>query len=63
MNTIHCKFEYECPKRWEELDNTEEAGVKYCGHCKKKVYLAKDQAEFDSYALEKKVRGFGNDRG
>lgn len=36
-------FEYECPRRWEELAPTDVADVRYCEGCQERVYLATDR--------------------
>jgi uncharacterized protein (TIGR02996 family) len=37
-NCGHDQFEFECPKRWEELKPTGEGTVRFCEDCKKNVY-------------------------
>lgn len=43
MNALGVEFEYECPKRWEELTPTGDGyGVRFCGACEKTVHYCKD---------------------
>lgn len=43
-------MEYECPKNWFELTETDKAGVKHCSTCDKHVHLCITQDELDSFA-------------
>jgi hypothetical protein len=54
MNEITCKFEYQCPNKWEELKSTESKDIKFCDHCSQNVYLAESQAKFEKFADEGK---------
>ena len=47
-------FEFECPKRWEELEATNKATVKFCNQCEKNVYKATSEAKLKKYAEEGK---------
>lgn len=50
MNKIFCVMEFVCPKTWESLSVTARDDIRYCDHCKKKVYLCASQEEVDSAA-------------
>lgn len=54
MNKITCKFTYECPKKWEELESTESDSIKFCLRCNHHVYLANNQQEFNLFSAEGK---------
>ena len=43
------RFEFECPKRWESLPATDEAGVRFCDTCNRSVYFC------DSVELARRV--------
>ncbi|MDE1464623.1 hypothetical protein [Spartinivicinus poritis] len=49
MTEISCKFKFECPKKWDELVVTDKDGVRFCSHCKSRVFMANDQKELDEY--------------
>lgn len=44
-------MEFECPKDWFELSETNTAGIKHCSACDKNVYLCVTQEELDGFAL------------
>lgn len=44
---IHCEFEFSCPLNWGELEPTDHAMVRYCGHCTKEVTLCLDDVQID----------------
>lgn len=35
-------WEFECPKRWDELTRTSEKAVRYCETCQQQVHLCTD---------------------
>lgn len=39
------EFEYACPKKWESLSPTTDAGVRVCGECRRSVYYCGTIAE------------------
>ena len=43
----NCKFLFECPQRWEEMDFTDEEMVRHCQVCRENVYLVTTQPELD----------------
>jgi hypothetical protein len=48
----NCKandFEYACPRLWSELKPSLTAAVRHCGHCNRKVYLCKTDADMKLY--------------
>lgn len=47
---LNCEMEYECPKNWFELTETDKAGIKHCSTCDKHVHLCITQDELDSFA-------------
>lgn len=49
---INCEFEFECPKNWFQLQETNEAGIKHCNTCNQNVHLCINQDELD-YAISK----------
>ncbi len=49
---LNCEMEFECPKDWFELSETNSAGIKHCSACNKNVYLCVTQEELDGFALK-----------
>jgi hypothetical protein len=39
-------FQYECPRQWEQLQETTKPGVRFCGACEKLVYFCNTPEEF-----------------
>src|SRR4051794_14126155 len=39
-------FEFVCPRFFRELEPTDEPGVRFCGVCSERVYLARTPGEF-----------------
>ncbi len=35
----NCKFTFKCPRTWEQLDQTDDDHVRFCGACAKQVHL------------------------
>ena len=54
MDKISCKFQYECPKRWNDLLATDVENVRFCNHCEQNVYLVQTQIEFAEQAAKGK---------
>ena len=54
MSNITCRFRFECPKQWSELDATVSPDVRFCASCESKVYLAATPADFVQLASETK---------
>jgi uncharacterized protein (TIGR02996 family) len=38
VENCHFRFEFRCPKRWEQLRETGDPAIRYCGACHKNVY-------------------------
>ena len=38
-------FEFQCPQRWEDLEPTDQPGVKHCGECDRNVHKATNKAQ------------------
>jgi hypothetical protein len=45
FDDVGCELQVLCGKNWEELDATEENGIRFCGECKKLVFYAKNPTE------------------
>ena len=45
LDDVGCEVQVLCGKSWEELDATEENGVRFCDECKKLVFYAKNSTE------------------
>ena len=58
---LNCEMEYECPKNWFELTETDKAGVKHCSTCDKHVHLCITQDELDSFAHQGACIAFFSD--
>ena len=43
MEIRNCKFKFECPKKWEDLEKlgVGSPGVRYCNHCEENVHRCK----------------------
>ncbi len=50
MNEIKCKFEFECPKKWDALELTNDGDTRFCKSCERSVYRVTSEREFDEYA-------------
>ncbi|HEX8248126.1 MAG TPA: hypothetical protein VF599_08145 [Pyrinomonadaceae bacterium] len=37
---VECNFKFRCPQKWEEMGETGQENVRFCGECKEKVYFA-----------------------
>ncbi|MGY0218218.1 hypothetical protein ACWJJH_12675 [Endozoicomonadaceae bacterium StTr2] len=48
---IECRFEFICPKTWDELELTERENIRFCNHCEESVYfVGSDMDAFDEHA-------------
>lgn len=63
----NCQFKFKCPKQWDSLERTNRTDVRFCDHCKEKVYFCHTSHELRE-AIEKnycvainKPRGKNND--
>jgi len=48
----NCEFEFECPKKWANLDETNVKSVRYCSSCNRNVFLSVTTEQFTSKALK-----------
>jgi uncharacterized protein (TIGR02996 family) len=48
---LNLRFNYLCPNRWADLRPTENAAVRYCEECRKKVHYCESKAEAERHAL------------
>ena len=48
----NCEFEFECPKKWAELEQTNIKSVRYCNQCDRNVFLSVTTDEFSRNALK-----------
>jgi uncharacterized protein (TIGR02996 family) len=51
-NCASLGWEFECPKRWEELKETDDPGVRFCDACRKKVFHCRTVSDAYSHALK-----------
>ncbi|MGE3805296.1 MAG: hypothetical protein AB7K24_11545 [Gemmataceae bacterium] len=42
-------FKFLCPKTWGQLERTELIDVRYCGHCRRNVYLCDSMAALEEH--------------
>ncbi|MCH8041451.1 MAG: hypothetical protein IH977_14075 [Nitrospinae bacterium] len=49
---ISCDFSFQCPKTWEYLSPTDNAGIRHCPECNRDVYLALTEEVFRQHASE-----------
>ena len=47
-------FEYLCPEKWENLEDTENESVRFCGACEKQVFKATNKKTFKKLTKEEK---------
>jgi hypothetical protein len=50
----NCRFKFDCPKRWDGLERTDKANVRYCDHCKEDVHFCDTTRELRD-AIEKNL--------
>jgi hypothetical protein len=48
-----CDFEFKCPRYWEQLQETPDSQIRFCGMCNKNVYLCRTQKDLERFAGEK----------
>lgn len=53
LDDVSCEVQVLCGKNWEELDVTEENGIRFCGECKKLVFYAINSTELKIAAQRK----------
>ena len=41
----NCNFKFRCTQKWQLLEVTSEAGVRFCPECQKDVHLVKSSAD------------------
>ncbi len=46
----NCEFKFKCPLLWENLTETEDGKIRFCGECKRKVYFCENDEELKSRA-------------
>lgn len=52
IQNCEVRFQFQCPKQWDALAETTEAGVRSCGQCQKRVYLCESTQEVARHARE-----------
>ena len=58
VDEIRCRFDFVCPKQWDELQVTDNNEVRYCDHCNESVYLAQSESDLDRLAIDGKCAAF-----
>ncbi|MDT7523467.1 hypothetical protein RAE21_13810 [Rhodoferax sp. TBRC 17198] len=58
---LNCEMEFECPRNWFELTETDKAGIKHCSTCDKPVHLCITQDELDAFARQGECIAFFSD--
>ena len=43
----NCKFKFRCFKGWDDLEETDQIAVRFCGECKKPVYYCETQEQLN----------------
>ncbi len=46
MRIENCAFTFKCPQTWEQLSQTDEKNVRFCGQCESNVHLCNTDEEF-----------------
>lgn len=52
IQNCEVRFRFQCPKQWEALQETGEAGVRSCSQCQKQVYLCQSRKEVTQHARQ-----------
>jgi hypothetical protein len=45
LNQANCEMKVICEKKWNDLNQTEEEGIRFCSDCKKLVFYTKTSEE------------------
>ena len=48
----NCEFAFECPKRWQDLQATEDPHVRHCTSCERSVHLCQNQRQLEGHIAE-----------
>ena len=59
--SIKCEFlewEFECPKKWNNLTPTKDDNIKFCESCHSNVYYSNDDAQLTTWANEGRCTAF-----
>jgi hypothetical protein len=54
LDAASCKMKVVCGKQWDELEKTDEPGIRFCSKCKQAIFYTTTSAEL-RIAAEKKV--------
>ncbi|WP_462137562.1 hypothetical protein [Candidatus Mycalebacterium sp.] len=46
----NCEFAFKCPLLWESLSETEDEKIRFCGECKRNVYICENDEELTKHA-------------
>ena len=49
---ISCEFRFKCPKVWDNLQLTQQEGIRHCPECNRDVHLARTEEDFRRHADE-----------
>ncbi|MDY7227170.1 hypothetical protein [Hyalangium rubrum] len=52
IQNCEVRFQFKCPKQWDALRETAEAGVRLCDACQKHVYLCESKLDAARHARE-----------
>ena len=47
----NCKFEFECTKKFEQLEETDSSDVRFCANCERNVYRCNTIKEVQEHAI------------
>ncbi len=47
---IECQFRFTCPKVWDNLQPTQQEGIRHCPECNRDVHLALTEEDFRRHA-------------
>lgn len=51
IQNCNSRLAFECPRRWSELEITEDEDIRFCGICQEKVYLCTTDMELAKRSL------------
>jgi hypothetical protein len=58
----NCKFGYQCPADWNDLEKTKNDYIRFCGKCEKSVYFCEDDSDVYEAILENRCVAIWRER-
>lgn len=57
----NCRFAFKCEKKWEDLSETMEDGIRFCSTCENEVHFCEDDDELASNVRLNRCVAFVNE--